>query len=304
MSTQQHLPPALRGDNWSARVLRDFVWKPAVLENDWAVFVMVGRENSGKSLSCASILKAVDPAFSVDRAHFNPVPFLKDIAYAPERPGVAVMGDEFGVGFGKRTWHDREQIEANQALQTARDDNRIIGVTVPRLEELDSQLEGRMHLLLEAVKKKPGEYVECKFKVVDPSRDGAGKVYKKYPKYHLGSDEFHPETIRVSVPPQDFIDAYEAKKAEFKGGLYDRVIDQYEEEFGENGEPAEDLSPKQVVEIIKDDGGVEQYVFTANNGRDYVEDELIRADYELSKADTKTVKKLIEREIGLLEGST
>lgn len=294
MSVAVNVPQPLRNDEWTTRLIRDFIWKPAVQENDWAVFAVVGREGSGKSLTCASILKAVDPSFNASRAHFHPVPFLKDIANGPDRPGVAVMGDEFGVGFGKRTWQDREQIEANQALQTARDDNRIVGLTVPRLEELDSQLEGRIHLLLETTKKKDGEYVECKFKVVDPSRDGAGKVYRKYPKYHIG-DEFKPQRIRMGPPPQDFIKDYERKKAEFKGGLFDRVIDRYEEEF-EQEEQVEEKTPKQIATEIAKNGKIEAYKSTnPSNGVDYINQDLLRSEFGLTKSEASALKAYLER---------
>lgn len=294
MSATTQLPRTLRADNWSSQLIRDFIWKPAVLENDWTAFAVVGREGSGKSFTCASILKAVDPGFTVERTHFEPVPFLKDIANGPDRPGVAVMGDEFGVGFGKRTWHDREQIEANQALQTARDDNRIIGVTVPRMEELDSQLEGRIHLMLETTKKKDGEYVELKFKVVDPSRDGAGKIYRKYPKYHIG-DDFQVQRIRMGMPPPDYIEDYERKKAEFKGELFDKVIERFDEEFGGDDDEDGEKTLKDVAQDIKEKG-LENYAIKPSRHSPKFDEDLIRADFGLSLNDSKAVKKLLTRD--------
>lgn len=290
-------PPPIRGDKWTQRLIRDYIWKPAVRQNDWTAFAVVGREGSGKSLTTASILQACDPTFNVDRTHFEPVPFLKDIADGPDRPGVSVMGDEFGVGFGKRTWHDREQIEANQALQTARDDNRIVGVTVPRLEELDSQLQGRLHLFLETTQKNPENYVELKFKVIDPSRDGANKEYKKGPKYHIGDDYKIPK-IRIGMPDSDYVAAYEEKKAAFKGELYDRVIERFEGAFEEEENGDEPTSPKDIAERISAEDKVDQFIGKhGQTGRKFVNKDLLRAEYELSHSDAKAVKAYLEKSV-------
>lgn len=303
MSSAIQIPQPLRGDSWTNRLIRDLIWKPAVKEDDWTVFAIVGREGSGKSLTCASILRAVDPTFTIDRTHFEPVPFMKAIAPSQDssvqRPGVAIMGDEFGVAFGKRTWHDREQVESNQALQTARDDNRIIGLTVPRVEELDSQLEGRLHLLLETTKKKDGEFVELKYKVVDPSRDGAGKVYRKYPRYHIG-DDYQVKHVRIGPPPADYVQAYKRKKAAFKNDLFDKVIDRFADEVGDGSAENASKTPKQIANEIIDNGGADKYHFVANNGNEYIDDDLICADYEISARKAQIVKKLLQRDIGIL----
>lgn len=299
MSEQQStedVPPAIRGDAVAAKLLREFIWRPAARKNDWRVFVIVGREGSGKSLTCASILRAVDPSFTVDRAHFEAVPFFEDISRDCDQPGEASMLDEAGVAFGNRTWHDREQVEANQALQTARDDNRIIGLTLPRLKELDVQLKGRIHLLFETSKTKDGEWVQLRPYVIDPTRKGRDKVYKKHPKVWAGGRKRKIESFKVGPPDQEFVNNYEPKKEAFKDELYDDVIDKYNGEEGDDGEESDSpTQPKEIAEDVIENDDVEKYTSQYNN-REFVDDDLIAVDYEVGGSRAEKAKKLIERE--------
>lgn len=289
--TAPEIPQPLQADHITAEIIRHDIWRPAVLEDDWRVIVFVGREGSGKSLTCASVLRAVDPTFGVERTHFDPVPFLQDVGREQDRPGVAAMSDESGVGFGNRTWHDREQIEANQYLQTARDDNRIVGLTLPRLEELDIQLQGRIHVLVEVVGKRDGEWVEVKWKRMNPSRSGEGKIYKKYPRDRVSGRIRKVTRLKIGPPPAEYVEPYKRKKSEWKDDLKDSVIDTYQED-----EQEEELSPKEVADDIMDGGDLQEYV-KSNNGQRWVAKDLIAAVYEIGDRKSKKVKELLLREV-------
>lgn len=288
--TTQDVPPALRGDDLSTTMIRETIWRPAARENDWRVFAIVGPEGSGKSLTACSILRACDPTFEVDNAHFDPVPLLQDIGRDLERPGVAAMSDESGVAFGNRTWHDREQIEANQYLQTARDHNRIIGLTVPRLEEIDKQLQGRVHILAEVVGRRDGEWVELKWKMLDPSRSGEDKIYKKYFKRDLGGRRQRVTRIKVGPPPEEIGRPYQEKKARWKADLRDRVLGQFEDD------DEDEVTPADVAEDILDNEGAEMYV-KDNNGQKYLDKALLVGRYDLSQNESKAVKSLLLEEV-------
>lgn len=290
----ESIPAPLRQPHISAEIIREEIWRPANRRNDWRVFAVVGREGSGKSLTCASILKACDPTFGIGQTHFEPVPFLEDIGREDVDVGKAVMGDEVGVAFGNRTWHDREQVEANQYLQTARDGNRIVGLTIPRLEELDVQLEGRLHHLLEVEKTNDNHWVEVNWKRLDPSRDGRNKVYKKHPKKRIKERTVKVTHVRIGPPPREYVNDYLPKKKEFKGELKGRVVNKYEEaqENGDNG--SVDLDD--IVVDIKDNG-VEEYIGEHSaNGRTFISKDLIKHDYDLTHGEASTVQKLLKRD--------
>jgi len=301
MSQQRHLKPPkpLQADHVTARVIREDIWRPAVQQNNWSVFVVVGREGDGKSLTCASILKAADPSFTVDDAHFDAVPFLKDVADEEQTPGTAIMGDEVGVAFGKRTWHDREQIEANQALQTARNDNRIIGLTLPRLGELDVQLHGRLHFILETVKMKKGDWVEVSPYVVDVSRKGEKKEYEKRPKMYVNGRSRKVERFKIGPPPQEYVNEYEPKKNEWKDEIFDRTKQRYrgedpDEEDGD-GQPEE---PQAIADDSLANGEVDKYT-NEYQGNRYIDADLLELDYDVGGRRSQKAKKALEREVVL-----
>lgn len=286
-------PEPLQADTITARILRDHLWRPPNLNDDWRVFAIVGRENTGKSLTCASILAAVDPEFSIDNMHFDPVPFLEDIGTEMATPGRAMMSDETGVGFGNRTWHDREQVEANQYLQTARRHNRIVGMTAPRLEEIDKQLRGRMHVLFETVSKRDGEYVSLKVKLLNPTRTGEDVIRTPFPRKRVDGRVQRVKQIKVGPPPAKIIKPYEEKKATWQADLKDRVIESYEDDE----EEAEQLSPKDIAEKIKDDHGIEQFVGD-NHGQKYIDKNKIAAEFGIGHRGAGQVKSLLKDEVG------
>lgn len=287
-------PPAvLQSNNLTARVLRQKLWRPANVENDWAVFVMVGREGTGKSLTTASILEKVDPSFSAERAHFDALDFLEAIESDKTSQGDAVMLDESGVSLGNRTWYDRGQIEFNQAMQTARDDNMIVGLTLPRLEELDKQFQGRIHALLETVDKVDGEYVEFKWKNVNPTRDGRDELYKWYPRMRVNGRVSRVTRLRLGPPSAALTESYQAKKAAWKKELYDSTVGTMRDDR-DDGE--EELSPKEIAEDIISEERIDEYIGD-NYGQKYIQKDLIAADYGLGVGQSKQVKTVLLREV-------
>jgi len=299
MSQRQIQPPEpLQAEHTTARIIREDIWRPAVQQNNWSVFVVVGREGSGKSITCASILKAADPSFSVNRAHFDAVPFLKDVANEDQPPGTAVMGDEVGVAFGKRTWHDREQIEANQALQTARDGNKIIGLTLPRLEELDSQLISRAHVLVEVEgTTSDGDHAIVKWKRINPSRDGRGETRTKFPRVNVNGPVRRVKRLRIGPPPEEFVEPYERKKQAWKDGLYDDTIENFESEDDDEDGPPE--TPQEIVADILDRDAVREYIMEVNGGQRFIDKDGIAFDYEVGDGTAAKVKKGLIKEAAL-----
>jgi len=293
-------PPApIAGDSVGQQFLRKFVWRPARLHNDWRFFVITGREGTGKSLTCASILRMLDPQFSVDRTHFRGAEFLEDIQQGFDEPGRAAMLDEAGVSFGNRTWHDREQVEANQALQTARNDNRIIGLTLPRLGELDVQLHGRLHFILETVKMKKGDWVEVSPYVVDVSRKGEKKEYEKRPKMFVNGRSRKVERFKIGAPPSDYVSEYEPKKNKWKDEIFDRTKQRYRGKDPDEDDGDGQLEdPQAIADDILANGEVATYTGEYQGNR-YIDADLVELDYDIGGRRSQKVKKALEREVTL-----
>lgn len=292
---ERNTPPAiLLKDNLTAEVLRKSLWKPANRGNNWRVFVIVGREGSGKSHTAISILEKVDPSFNADRIHWRPDDFLESIKNIPkaDRQGKAIMLDEAGVGMGVRTWYNSDQIMLNKVMQTARDDNMIVGMTLPRFGELDSQFRGRVHARLEMKELHHGEFARFKWKYLFPTRDERNKTYTYNPKKKLGSRKMKVTSLAVGPPTEALVKEYEAQKEAFKEKLYEEALEEYQDNGGNNRRSATDIGD----EIL--DTGPEQYV-QENPGGDYLDKKLIAADYDIGQEKAATVKAYVLRESDL-----
>jgi hypothetical protein len=299
MSADDPTPPKplrdLGSGNVSAKVVRREVWRRANVENKHWMGCLVGREGIGKSHSALSILKTCDPSFSAEDVYFDPKELLEAFQSDAYGPGDAIMLDEAGVGLGSRSWYEKEQVLLNQTLQTVRDDRLLCCFTLPRLSELDSQTRGRLHSFVELTELEPGQYTLAKWKQVIPARDERSDIFYPYPEVKANGKQRRVERVRINPPPEALAAAYEERKEAFKKELYEEAIDAYEEDEEDDGR-----QPSEVADEIVD-GGVSGYMSEhGGNGRRYVDQELIRAEFGLSHRDAKAAKKLVEKHI---EGS-
>jgi len=297
MSSDSPTPPSslVPPETPTQRVVLHHIWRRMNIKNEHFMGAIVGREGKAKSHTALKIGELVDPGFTADRVMFDAEAFVERFRGSDLGAGDIVVLDEAGVGYGNRTWQDRAQVESNQALQTARDDNRIIGLTLPRLSELDSQLQGRIHLLFETQSIKDGEWVKVKPLIVDSTRLGRGEEYHKFPVMEHEGRKKKLKSVKIGPPPDDFIENYEPKKADWKDELFADVISKHEGDGDDEDEP--EKSPGEVAdEILK--AGHEKYV-ADNYGQKYIDADLIAIDFNLSDRKSKKVKKLLKREVTL-----
>lgn len=282
-----------RNENHAAWLLRR-IWDRVNMRNEHFMGVIVGREGSGKSHTAIRIASEVDPSFTADRVIFEVTDLLKRLRNDEHEVGNFYVLDEAGVQLGRRTWQERSQVLANQALQLIRDHNLGLVFTLPRLGEFDSQAQGRLQAALELTDKEPDEYVRGKWKWFDPDRmDETGKIYKKFPRRRVNGRMLRIRSFAFQPPGDDIIEDYEERKSEFQDSFYEKVIEEFEGD--EDVDDEEKLSVKEIAEQVQDD--LESVV--SEDGRDgspYVNADLIRAHYELSQADARTVKALLEQE--------
>lgn len=294
MSVQKPgVPEPLDSGTVEAQIIKKKVWNRMWRQNEHFMAVIVGREGSGKSYTGIKIAEVVDPSFDAERVMFDPVNFLKklrDWKEQNETKGKMVVIDEAGVGVGVRTWYDKDQILLNQVLQIIRSENMGVIFTLPRLKELDSQTEGRLHAYLEMTGMKAGEWAKVKWLDWDPTRDDRDEIYREYPKLEVNGVERKIERLRLSPPSEDLVEAYAERKNEFQRREYEQAIEQMDDDVDDE---------KSVKEIAMEiaDGRIGDYVAAHNqNGTPYINDRLIRADYELSQNDAKAVKDLLNRQ--------
>ena len=304
MSTRNTPPPQLQGpkDNHTKWLLHR-IWKRLNQNNEHFMGVIVGQEGSGKSYTAIKIAQNVDPTFTHDRVIFNVAELLERLADGDHEPGHCYVLDEAGVQLGVRTWQDRAQILANQALQLVRKHNLGLIFTLPRLSELDSQAQGRLQALYEITDKVDGEYVEGKWKFFDPDRtDDTGEIYKKYPRRIQNGNRKRITRLAFTPPEGEEVEKYEAKKDEFLEDFYEETIAELrdEEVDEDDGDAPEDMSAKDIAEELA--GQVERVISKHNvTGEPYVDKELIRAEYDVSHRDAKSIKSLLERQFSTEE---
>lgn len=295
MSTTVQVPEALQNDSVEARLLKREVWDRMWKRDEHFMTVIVGREGSGKSHTGIKIAETVDPSFDAERVMFDPINFLKHLREWKEEnetQGKVVVIDEAGVGVGVRTWHDKAQIRLNQVLQIIRDENMGVIFTLPRLEELDSQTQGRLHAFLQMSGKRMGEWVTVKWLNWDPTRDGRNKIYREYPKMEINGFTRTVKRLKISPPSEDIIEAYEERKAEFQEAEYEDAISEMEDDVDD------EQSVKEIAMEIAN-GKMADYVSRhSQNNTAYINANLIRADYEVSKSDSQAVKDLLQRQFG------
>lgn len=295
-------PDPLRGldtTDYSARIVRQKVWRRMNVENQHFMGAIVGREGTGKSHSALAIASTVDPSFTADDVFFSPKALLEAFDSDEYGTGNMIVLDEAGVGLGNRSWYDKEQILLNQTLQTVRDDNMGVLFTLPRLEELDSQTIGRLHAFVEMLEVNPNEgFALAKWKNVSLTRDGRGNEFKKYTRLNVNGVKKRITRFGITPPDAGLVEAYEAAKEEFKEELYEEAIAAYDDDDSDS------RPPKEIADEVISDGVSNVVSEHGGNGTLYVDKDLIRAEYDLSHRGAREVKKLVERQTDLEEVGT
>lgn len=303
MSRDPQPPEPLRElepTDYSARIVRQKVWKRMNVDNQHFMGAIVGREGTGKSHSALTIAKTVNPSFTAEDVFFEPQRLLEAFDSDEYGRGDMIVLDEAGVGLGNRSWYDKDQILLNQTLQTVRDDNMGVLFTLPRLEELDSQTIGRLHAFVEMLDVHPDEgWANAKWKNINLTRDGRGQEFKKYTRLNVNGVKKRITRFAIAAPPADLVESYEQRKESFKSELYQDAIDAYSDDDSD-----EQTSPKDVADEIINDGVSNVVSEHGRNGTLYVDKDIIRVEYDLSHRDAAAVKKLVEKQADVEQIST
>lgn len=294
MSSQHRSPPEfLRKPNEShgAWLLRR-IWDRVNRKNMHFMGCMVGAEGSGKSGTALRIAEELDPEFSAESVIFDVMDLLKILKNGEHKPGDFYVLDEAGVQLGRRTWQERSQVLANQALQIIRDHNLGLIFTIPRLGELDSQTEGRLQATYEILEKEDGEYVTGKWKWMDPDRmDSSGRIKTPFPRRRIAGQPRRITRFSFGPPSDELWNGYQAKKDGFQQKFYEDTIKQVEgEEEDEGGQSVKELA----MEIAEN--GVEKYVSQNRSTKQpYINKQLIRVEHDISHKDADAVRSLLNQ---------
>jgi hypothetical protein len=277
-------------ENQTARILRE-CWDQMNVANEHFVLAIVGREGQGKSHTAIKLASLLDSRFTADQVLFSPAELLNLLRDEEYRRGAVYVLDEAGVSFGARTWQEKAQVRANQALQLIRSHNIGLVFTLPRLSELDSQTRGRLHAFYEIMEKDPGQRVVGKWKWMFPDRTGkTGEIYHQYPR---GPGGQIIETVGVKPPTEALIRPYEERKQTFQTEQYDAALAELEDD-----DDSDDLKPPDIAESILDSGSVDEYIREINNGAQTVLDKQeLKNRWDIGAPRAKAVKSILLNEL-------
>ena len=171
-----------------------------------------------------------------------------------------------------------------------RDHNIGLIFTLPRISELDTQTEGRLQAFFEITQKNPEQWVEGKWKWIDPDRTGAtGTIYKKYPR---DGNNNRITQVRFTPPREGLVEPYEARKSAFQESMYAEAINELRDDDDDD-----ELGAEEIAADIREEG-LDAYVREINDGAQRVFDRnAIEREYDIGKARSKRVKNALRDDL-------
>lgn len=192
------------------------------------VYLVDGREGSGKSFFAIQQAKYIDPLFSVDDIYFSPDKFLEAIRTA--KPGKVIVFDEAFRGLSSKGSRSTVNRAIVQALMEVRQRSLIIFIVLPTIFLLEIyaacfRSEALFHIY--KLKKNTNSDVRPRaFKIYNYAKKmqlylrGKNKYFSyAFPKIRMGKGRFYVKTIDkntdkpIKTPYETFdLAGYKAKK--------------------------------------------------------------------------------------------
>ncbi len=248
--------------------IKEFIQEKDV---DW-VHAIVGSEGTGKSSLAAYMGTEFDDTFSPDRMKLTGQGF-RNTAVDLE-PCQSIVFDEGIESLFSRDAMTTETKKMIKFFRKCRYLNLFIIICLPNIKELDKQIrENRIHSLSRTVKQGWMHfYSERKLKSID-FNDNNGIDWP--------TPDFRDDWPKPEEHMPDFWDEYREKKK--------RDITDIEKE-------GEEISIHDIATMVKkkDTRYRSEY-----KGREYIDQDLVAADFELGDRRAKKVKKLVEADLGM-----
>jgi len=210
--------------NWSCDILANMI-KARVRDDKNYMGISIGQTGSGKSLTTARILGAVDDSFYDEcRVVFTPSEYMDAIRNMDKYQ--AVMFDESGVGISHREWMHTQNKLIGMTTQLFRHLNLITVYTVPHIDFIDVMERKLLHGIIEMrdMDKEKGFSIS-KYWMVDTDAM-TGSIRTKHVKY--GNNALL-DPIVTPLPPESFIKKYVKMKEEYAQNFYKNTLQELKE---------------------------------------------------------------------------
>jgi hypothetical protein len=271
-------------------LLEHYAWRPMWVEDNNAIWTVVGDTGDGKSMASIRIAETIDPDFTIDQVANSVVEFLQLVMDDDLGQGSVIVFEEASVEASAYDWHSESNRVFSKVLDTWRNQNRMAIINLPDFSKLEPGARQRTTAIVEMVEAVPWkDYSTAKFK--EPHKNNvSGDWWKEFPVLK-GKKR---KKIRFRLPSQDLVEAYDDIKDEYTDQLNEELLEQLLQK--EEEQEAKQLTAQRVADQILDDEGVESYL-KDNHGQQYIDRDLIELEYGIGNQKSKKVKKVLEEEV-------
>jgi len=254
--------------------------------------IVCGDTGSGKSYSALSLADIIVPrGITIKRNMvFNAVQFLEKLNDKTLQKGDILIFDEAGVGMSSREWYSTQNKLMGSVLQTFRNLNVGVIFTTPNLSFIDVQARKLFHNYIETANIDFRKNIATLkvYKIQHNSR--LDKTYYKSPRFIVDGRIRKMTHLCLPKPKQYLIKEYEEAKTAYTESLNAEAL---KELTGGN----EKKNPAVIFEeiknkVIKD----KKNYLRVYNSREFVDAELIQANFNIPKSLSRAVKKAVEFE--------
>lgn len=215
---------------------------------------ITGSTGSGKSWSALREGEVLDPNFNIDNVCFSGQQFMdlingkvKDL-----RKGAYIVFDEIQVTMGHLDYQSLQSKLLNYVLQTFRHRNFILFMTSPNFNYINKTARLLFHSRMETVSiDKNKKQVKLKPYLIQVNQK-KGEPFEKWLRVYTKEYGIVPlKVLRVGMPSDNLIKAYEEKKSQFTEELNKGITKDLKRL--NNGEEPKELTIKQeeIVLLLK-----------------------------------------------------
>jgi len=184
--------------------------------NQNLLVVFTGQTGTGKSLSALEFAHLIDPTFTADQVVFTVKEFMSLLKILS--PGKVILFDEAGVDLDSRRSSSKRNVFFSNIMKTFRYLQIPTIFTLPNLAMLDKNARRLFHLW---VKTREIDYRKnicwSSMYLISADDDWNDLISRSLPRVHDSVTHEKRKIVRVGFrkPPQDLLEAYEAKKNKY-----------------------------------------------------------------------------------------
>tara|TARA_Y100000310_G_scaffold57354_1_gene52539 strand:+ start:3991 stop:4884 length:894 start_codon:yes stop_codon:yes gene_type:complete len=192
-------------------------------ENNNFIGMAIGDTGSGKSYSMIRLAEILDPDFSTERICLDPLKFITLINEKKIPRGGVLVGDEFGVQMGNKSFMSQINKDFSKIFQTCRKSGIIMLMTVPKFGLIDKDARDLGDATFQVLRKIKSE----KLTVVKPQQihnnPRTRNSYYPYLQVNNKTGYVKVKKMFLGLPSTKLKNAYEKIKDEFMNELNQQI---------------------------------------------------------------------------------